>query len=474
MRAVGRRARYDVIIIGAGVAGAVVAALLSNAGLTVLILERNHALGGAFASTSRDGFKVDRYGHLLSRGERGPFGWVWRELGLVHPRFLTHRQPVRARGMLDVQAPESRLGLAGAGRQLMRRLGLGLADRRHFTRTLARIFTLREPELEELDATTLDTFLMNRIRHPGTHHFFEMLANVLFMLPTWRLSAGEAIRSLRWLLCDYSLSYVEGGLDRVPNTLLGIVDGCEGDVLIESRVRRVRRVDEEYSVATESGDEYRAPVVVANVPPKAAVSLLEDVYVPSVYRAQIAKLEPSGRSHTLQLALDRPLVEEGCMLGNLSSDGSLATQVTFDRMFESAEAAARGEVPDPIAMMAPVPTNFDPTLAPEGRQLVVANVYVPPGVESSEETVKERVLDALEDAVPGLKETILFEELHPLGAAIPNAQVPNQVGAARLPVTTPMPGFYITGWGAGGRGIGVELAASSALEVYFAITKDRA
>ena len=48
--------------------------------------------------------------------------------------------------------------------------------------------------------------------------------------------------------------------------------------------------------------------------------------------------------------------------------------------------------------------------------------------------------------------------------AICTGQFPGQVGRDRLPVTTPVDGLFIVGDGAGGRGIGTELAASSAME----------
>lgn len=50
------------------------------------------------------------------------------------------------------------------------------------------------------------------------------------------------------------------------------------------------------------------------------------------------------------------------------------------------------------------------------------------------------------------------------GPAISTAQTPNQVGACRPSVTTPIRGLYLAGDNAGGRGIGTELAADSAME----------
>ena len=50
---------WDVIIIGSGVGGTGVGAILANAGLKTLILERNKRLGGACSSYVKEGFTID-------------------------------------------------------------------------------------------------------------------------------------------------------------------------------------------------------------------------------------------------------------------------------------------------------------------------------------------------------------------------------------------------------------------------------
>jgi prolycopene isomerase len=77
--------------------------------------------------------------------------------------------------------------------------------------------------------------------------------------------------------------------------------------------------------------------------------------------------------------------------------------------------------------------------------------------------------------IPGLEDELLFHEFVPIPqvgswmgksnrAAICNGQTPGQVGRDRLAVATPVPGVFLCGDGAGGRGIGTELAAVSAAE----------
>src|SRR5262249_27061820 len=50
------------------------------------------------------------------------------------------------------------------------------------------------------------------------------------------------------------------------------------------------------------------------------------------------------------------------------------------------------------------------------------------------------------------------------GPAVSTGQTPDQVGRRRPPVYTPLEGLYLAGCNAGARGVGTELAASSAME----------
>lgn len=132
------------------------------------MLEKYPKVGGILASYQKRGFKIDQGSHLISRGRHGAIGQALKALGLARPRVLPHRIPVRSRGIFHATAPPSILGLPAVAVQGARDLGLPVAD------------ALR-------------------------------LAAML---------AGEAIRVLRMVLRDDSLSYVEGGMDALPHVLL--------------------------------------------------------------------------------------------------------------------------------------------------------------------------------------------------------------------------------------------------------------
>ncbi|HTJ45194.1 MAG TPA: NAD(P)/FAD-dependent oxidoreductase [Kofleriaceae bacterium] len=463
-------------MIGSGVGGSVTAGLLAHDGARVLVLEKNDALGGVLASYVRDGFKLDFGSHLISRGSRGPLARALAEAGLDRPRFLTHPIPVRSRGMFEITAPAHRRGLIATALEAARTLRLGAAERAHLARMIFQMFTLTEWELRRWDRRTLDEFVRSHTEHPGAYFLFSFLASIFFVLPPWQVSAGEAIRCLRDVLASYRLSYVEGGMDSIAHALLARVDQRGGDVVTGRRVVSIRPAPGRIEVATADGAEYTAPVVACNLAPADALALI-DGELPRDYVDRVAALRGSGNAHQVKLALSRPLVEEGCLIGGVSLEGKTLADLSIDLMRTTVDAIDRGAISDPLAIYAPVPTNYDPSLAPDGGQLIVASIYGPTCDAPADPSPRwrERAMAALRSIIPGLDDALVFAEWTPIPAvagwmgksnrgAICTGQFPGQVGRDRLPVATPVPGLFLVGDGAGGRGIGTELAAASAME----------
>ena len=88
---------------------------------------------------------------------------------------------------------------------------------------------------------------------------------------------------------------------------------------------------------------------------------------------------------------------------------------------------------------------------------------------------EDATLNTMRKIVPGLDDEVLFIDRtttswmahwigKEYGPAISTAQTPDQVGVNRPSITIPIKGLYLAGDGAGGRGVGTELAADSAME----------
>ena len=80
-------AKYDVVIVGAGISGMTAAALLSRAGLTVAVLEKEPHAGGYLAGFRRKDFRFDSAIHWLNQcGEKGIVTKVFQLIGSDRPQ----------------------------------------------------------------------------------------------------------------------------------------------------------------------------------------------------------------------------------------------------------------------------------------------------------------------------------------------------------------------------------------------------
>lgn len=466
-------ARWDAIVVGSGIGGCVAAAYLARAGERVRVLERNERLGGALSSHSRDGFKFDLGSHLVARGDRGPIGQILRELSLDSPRLLRHPIPVRSRGMFDLTAPEHRSGLLHTAFEAAAGLGLDRRQRLHAAHVLVDALTFTPPELARWNDRSLEDFLRRYTDDPRVYFLVSFLASIFFVLPPWQVAAGEAIQALRTVVRDYALSYVEGGMDALPHALLNFAVARGAEVAVDAEVLRLERGVGGWWVHTRE-DTVFAPKVILGIAPVHAVELLPRAEVPAAWRDRIRALAPSGNAHQLRVALSRPLVDEGCLIGGISLSRRPLSTLSFELMHDTVERLARGEIADPLPVYAPVPSNYDPSLAPPGCQLLIASIYGPSTEAPVDppEAWHRAGLKALASVIPGFDDALLFSELASVptlgrwmgrtsNAAVAVGQAPGQVGTHALGVRTPLAGVSLCGDGVGAGGIGLERAALS-------------
>ena len=90
---------YDVIVIGAGIGGLTAAALLSKAGLSVCVLEKEPHVGGYLAGFRRKHFIFDTAIHWLNQyGPDGIVDKLFSVIGSDHPRAVEQQRIRRYKG----------------------------------------------------------------------------------------------------------------------------------------------------------------------------------------------------------------------------------------------------------------------------------------------------------------------------------------------------------------------------------------
>jgi phytoene dehydrogenase-like protein len=457
----GSRRSYDTVVIGGGHNGLVTAALLADAGRSVLVLERRDRVGGAAETTElAPGFRVPTLAHTVGRlrpsvqkglrlrqhGLRlvGPdvrvfapaadgraivlWGDVERTAAGLRDRSAADAEAypafdrlVRSLGRFmaqiaattppDIDAPG--LGDALTGLRLGRTYrGLGAHD----ARTLLRVLPMAVADF--VAESFEDDALRAAIAWRGVRYAF---------LGPW--SAGSTYQ----LLLDGAGNdggaagetvFAVGGPGALASALASAAVAAGAEIRTGTEVVAVRSRDGRATgVILDSGDGIEARAVVAGVDPR---RLLRDLVDPvalgpdMVWRA--ANHRVPGVTAKVNLALSAlprfPAAEDD---PDRLLRGRIVVAPGIDPVERALDAAKYGRMSDEPVVEATIPSLVDPSLvdgAPAGSHVMsVIAQYAPFELrdgtwdEATRDSLGDRVLDVLEGVAPGISSLVTARQV---------------------------------------------------------------
>ena len=452
-----------VVIIGSGIGGSSIAALLSKEGMEVTVLEKNSYPGGKAASFEREGYIYDTGVHWLARGDKGPIGKIADIVGarikfkLLEPamQFSTGgRTAILAQKMVKqefLQRFFEEIGVLPENRGGAHALFKDLA-REHSPK-----------ELEILDGISLSDHIARFVDDEQLNRVLDGFTGMYMCVSRRSASAGEFIVCFSSQVKENNLCYPIGGMRAVPMAYLDAFQALGGEIRYSTPVQQIV-IENDKVKGVEAGGFIPADIVISNNGIKESIALVGRHHFPDTYLTMVDGLRLSFGAVSVKYALDSEVVKPHlfCYFPDFKNDSLVKRQT---------------------AIFVPVPSAADPSLAPPGCQIVLAGSLAPPGLDAPDQVnaICEEILDRIEntmrDLFPNIERHIVWKIRTDTryisrisgrwtGEVIGVAQNRCQVGKDRPTNVTPVRDFYLVGADAGGRGVGTEMAADSALNLW--------
>jgi phytoene dehydrogenase-like protein len=449
--------KYDAIVIGTGIGGAAIGGLLAHAGWKILILDKNKIIGGRCTSYEKEGFTVDLGVHLFGVGDKGSLGEVCRRLETPDAiDWVTINQPTLK--VKDEIKKYSRKNMTTM---------LPEEEKQNLERLFMEVFSISDEEMEKLWYVPLSEWTNRFTTNKMAHAFIEMINGQYFCVQFDVASTTEFIKSFREVVTARSSAYPRGGCISIPMAYIDAIEKHGGEVKLNARVANVIIENETaVGVKLEDGTEFRAPVIISNADIKDTVKdLVGENHFPADYVEKVKDLTYAYHALGLKVALDEKITDDQLLM-YMPYDYEAALTSRKDMVLD-------GDLPELMGGMITSPTNYDPSLAPEGKQLIFFGSGCPP--DQDWKAWEEVILRSFYKAYPQAKGKVLWHRLDTpdlvnayageTGNIIGVGQTVTQIHERRPSVVSPLKGLYYSSAEAGGHGIGTELAADSALEL---------
>jgi len=433
-------ARYDVIIIGAGIGGLTCGAALAKAGKKVLVCERHAKPGGYVTSFQRAGFTFD--GGLQSFGSNGMVFPILKELGLydrvhfvradyqiVTPDIkLKLNSLTQVREELEREFPKAKSEVESYFQDLEK---LIMPFGKMFSRDKPALLLLSSPKKVKTVFSSpfinLD-FIKNIARYQKTtsldlinrHITDDKLRLILTSISYYPVMNAVTIAGV-WYSFMEDYWYPIGGMQNFANLFADLIERNGGTI---SRRTRVDQIKVENGVATgvklADGRELQSKFVVSNADWKQTFTrLIDRQCLEEEFTAQVEKAKVSESTFCVYLGTD---LNKSTLQGLAHHNFYLPS---YGKTFLEKDANDPDFFRD-CSIEISLPSSSDDSLAPQGSSVVTLTTLAPYDYLGNWKTedgrrtgayqeLKEKVADQLiaiaGGVIPGLSRHIVVREM---------------------------------------------------------------
>jgi phytoene dehydrogenase-like protein len=479
-------ASYDVIVVGAGFGGSACAGLLAKRGLKVLLVEKNARAGGKAMSISKNGFTYTAWVVIGAPVVGNLYEAVARELGVADLiQLVTPGSPAslyRTSSGKYTRVPDMPVGQSDPN-AIFDWLEIKPEDRDAALMFFAQLTMMPPEEINQLHGVSFQEWL-SRHNIPRSLYAF-LVSNCcdgMFMVPVDQLEAAEAVASLQDMFLRHGGVFCRGGYGRVAEAYCEAVRRYGGTVLMKARTDQILVADGAVTGVITSRGTFDAPIVVSNAGLQPTVlKLVGERHFGPDYRQYVKRLIPSWALLGHRYFLRKPVTD--APYGVVFSDDSPWSRERLDQA-HAGRASREGVV------YFEVPSNYDPTAAPPGKQLLITGSFCPPSPQLTAEEIAAWATAGEEiifKAFPELEGAIEDKELYTPkdvsnltresvlpghgGETIGLGQIVGQCGPTKPSIEAPIRGLFFVGCDAGGTGVGTQQAIESGMNVAEAVLR---
>ena len=447
--------KYDVIVLGAGIAGLICGTFIAKQGKKVLIIEQHSIPGGYCTSFKRKGFIFDSAVHHIGGcGKWSVVGRCLKELDIninfqqldpmdsIHFPSFSIDIPAEIDDYVDLlkeRFPSEKEQLALFFKEFTRLYRATFSTEKHKMLLKYQDLTFKE---------MLDNFFTD-----------EQLKMTLSAQWGYIGSPPHEVSAIG--MCQMLVNYLKdgayfpvGGTQNFADAITQKFIDYGGQIMLSSSVDGMLTDGNIIKgVTTKKGEEIQAEIFVSNIDPKQTFfSLLDKNIVDDSYIRKIENMKESVSFFLLYLGLDNKIDLKGLKRGFYHTSNDL----TFS---------------DNDWFYISVPTEVDSSLAPDNKQIISVVVSSRENYDDIDDWVaykdkmKKHTINYLENFVPEIQDhievidaatpkTLYRYTLNTKGAAYGWAVTVDQTWSNRLSHTTPFKNLFLAGhWTNPGPGI---------------------